>query len=405
MSKILSGLLYLAVIIFSVLMVYLAEQTEKREKRNDEYKLTVSNHGDKRRHICFSIKQHSAKVRLFLIMAVLIPSILAGLRSDEVGTDVLIYGKLLMKEADSVSSFYELNRIDITYTEKGYRLFAFLISRIFDGTGWLLFFSQLLILTCVVYVLHSLKNDFSMWKGYAYFMFCIYYLSFNLMRQSISLVFIFVAFSFLSKSKYIKFLITSLIATMFHSFAIIVAIIMVIIWMLKEKIKNRTTKKLIIVLNIGIMMLWQYVMLFISKILIGPLYRYERYLVTENNLGVPPLDLITSPAFIINLIFCIISFNSICRGRLCKGTYDDVLCLFSIVGMFGSLLQIYLTVAYRVGIYFISFYTIYLPRMLEYKMPIDRKTRTIFFLFLIFAYWLFDCMLSGHSSTAIFTFR
>ena len=83
---------------------------------------------------------------LFLIIAISVPCILAGIRGDSVGTDVLGYATGIMDEANKVSTFQELNRIDRTYTEYGYRFLGFIVSRFFSDLGWLLFFTEVITL-------------------------------------------------------------------------------------------------------------------------------------------------------------------------------------------------------------------------------------------------------------------
>lgn len=375
MNLFLSGLLYLAVIFVSVFFVYISERKGKSYEK------------------------------MPLAVAVILPSILAGLRSDEIGTDVLVYGKLMMQEADRVSSFAELNRIDTTYTEYGYRFFAYLISRIFDGTGWLLFYTEILILGCVIYALYAFKDDISMWKGYACFMFCQYHVSLNLMRQSMAIAILLVAFCYLRRKNYLKFIIISLIATCIHSFSLIIAILMLIIWLAKNSIKTRHQKMFLIAFGIGLVVFWQYFVISLSKILRGPLYRYARYLADNNNSKVPLQAVLTSPSFLINLFFFITAYITMNNQKNDNEDYDNVLFFYSVLGIVGTFLQIYLTIMYRLGIYFTAFNSIYLPRVLEMRSRLSKKNRSIVYILLFFLYWLADCMLSGHSSTATYLLR
>ena len=399
MNLFLSGLLYLTVIFVSVFFVYISERKGKSCGKTSVYStnrnITAVNRN----------KHGSIKNIIPLVIAVILPSILAGLRSDEIGTDVLVYGKLMMQEADRVSSFAELNRIDTTYTEYGYRFFAYLISRIFNGTGWLLFYTEILILGCVIYTLYAFKDDISMWKGYAYYMFCQYHVSLNLMRQSMAIAILLVSFCYLRRNKYLKFLVSSLIATTIHSFSLIIAILMLIIWLVKDSIKTRHRKKLFITFSIGLVVFWQYIVIFLSRILTGPLYRYARYLVDNNSSFVPLHAVLTSPSFLINLFFFITAYITMNNQKNDSKDYDNVLFFYSVLGIVGTFLQVYLTIMYRLGINFIAFNNIYLPRVLEMRSRLSKKNRSIIYVLLFFLYWLADCMLSGHSSTAIYLFR
>lgn len=394
MDRLTSGIFYLFVIFITVLFAWFAE---KNYIVRDRFFTENNQKILKGRHIYIS------KGFFCILMAVLIPSIVAGVRGDTVGTDVLGYAKRIIELADVVDSFSELNRLDTTYTEMGYRFFAFVVSRLFDGLGWFLFFTEILIVGNVARALYLFRKDFSIWKGMAIYMFCYYHVSFNMMRQCIAMSTLLVAFYYLTKESYLKYIVISIISFYFHTFAGVISILVLIIWVSRGMLEKRWQKSFFIAICICLTFFWNFIMVFLSSFFEGVLFRYARYF--SEGEAVSAVDVLTSPLFLINVFLCASAYLIINNSNSQKLKYDNSLFLITFLGVIFQFLQIYITIIYRLGTYMQFFNILYIPRIFELQGFFKKRDRTIILIMVLFTYWIIDCMLSSHTSTAVFEFR
>lgn len=187
---------------------------------------------------------------LFLFLAVLIPAIVAGMRADIIGTDVRSYIEPLQYFANSSNKYSDFinysgplyNGEYLSRFEKGYVSLIYLCSR-FDKSLFLtLFVCELIILGTLIGGLYKFnkKHHLSICLGLFIFLTLFYNLSFNLSRQCIAIFILFFGFNYLIDNSWIKYLITVIIAMLFHNSATIGVVFLVIYWFLyitKGKIK------------------------------------------------------------------------------------------------------------------------------------------------------------------------
>ena len=187
---------------------------------------------------------------LLLFLAVLIPAIVAGMRADIIGTDVRSYIEPLQYFANSSNKYSDFinysgplyNGEYLSRFEKGYVSLIYLCSR-FDKSLFLtLFVCELIILGTLIGGLYKFnkKHHLSICLGLFIFLTLFYNLSFNLSRQCIAIFILFFGFNYLIDNSWIKYLITVIIAMLFHNSATIGVVFLVIYWFLyitKGKIK------------------------------------------------------------------------------------------------------------------------------------------------------------------------
>lgn len=165
---------------------------------------------------------------LLVITALLIPCLLAGLRSENIGTDVKVYVRPLFncaKKASSIKEFYSLGwsiiyRIKKVYEyEYGFSFLIYIITKIFKNIQCVLFFIQALTVVPIYLALRKYEkyND-KIWLGMLMYYFIFFSFSLNAMRQMIGIAIVFYAFSILinGKKKDWLFLLLVLVATLFH---------------------------------------------------------------------------------------------------------------------------------------------------------------------------------------------
>ena len=165
---------------------------------------------------------------ILIVIAVLLPVLLAGFRDSSVGTDALTYARLFTQcsRYTDFMKFYVISDMNI-----GYAAFIYLISRFTDSIFWIYFSVQLLI---TILVWKAIDENVEM--QYKAFALWIYYLMFysyslNLMRQMIAAAILLYGYRFIKKRMLFKYLICVICASLFHITAFVGFIIYLIYWL------------------------------------------------------------------------------------------------------------------------------------------------------------------------------
>lgn len=218
MERILSGLIYLTMFAISCGLFYLS----------DRVKVTSSLSSS-------ALSSDFVVKKLILILAILLPCLLAGLRADSVGVDVETYIVPHMRTASYCDSFLEFcNRMSHS-SEYLYLFLVYICSRFTFDAGLLLFFLQLFTVVPIVMAVTKMKNSISLPMAMATYYFCFYNNSLNMMRQSVSVSLVILGCVYLMKKHArpsIKAIICYVLALFFHKSAFIgiicVAIVIVV---------------------------------------------------------------------------------------------------------------------------------------------------------------------------------
>lgn len=176
----------------------------------------------------------------FSLIAILLPCILAALRANTVGTDMLIYGERLFKTSQNHSFFDFVIDRDKEWL---YYFLVYISSHVFKNIQFQYFFIELLSFAPIYLTLmRDKESNRYAWLGLWIYFFWLFPYSLNLMRQSIAISIIFWAFKFVEQKCLIKYIICVLLASMFHVTALIGIIIYPLYFIVtysKENIDNR----------------------------------------------------------------------------------------------------------------------------------------------------------------------
>jgi hypothetical protein len=199
-------LIYLVVFTFSIFLFYLAEKVQS---------IRIV-------HI------------LLLLMALFLPSILAGCRDLTIGVDVLVYVDPLFRTARYYNT-YSLFSDNCGDCEPLYKLLVYISALFSNKISLLLFLQQFIMISAVYYSYSQFKNT-----APSYIFFIVYFLlffhhGFNMMRQMLAMSFCLISFSFLLKHKLIKSFIAFLPAIGFHSTAFTYLVIYPIFYFANKK--------------------------------------------------------------------------------------------------------------------------------------------------------------------------
>lgn len=164
-AKMFSALFYLLVFASSVVCFYLAE---------------------------LSLRKNGCRLLAACLFAagVLIPSLIAGLRGDNVGRDVLTYVVPNMDDAVVCSSMEEVCEAVEGAWEWAYVGLLYGLSRFFTDAGPLLFSFQLLTVGPIALAAFLMRRRLNPALAMAVYFFCYYNWSFNMMRQFVAVAFV-----------------------------------------------------------------------------------------------------------------------------------------------------------------------------------------------------------------------
>lgn len=156
---------------------------------------------------------------IFSILAVIIPSILAGIRTLDIGIDVQIYVQQNFTTAiysDSLKECIQSCNTDILYVVINY-----VISRISNNINLFMFIIELINMILVYIYIYKKRKSIHMWLAVAAYLLVFYNISLNLVRQSLAISVIIFSMTYAENRDFVKYGICVIIATLLHSTAIL----------------------------------------------------------------------------------------------------------------------------------------------------------------------------------------
>lgn len=199
-----------------------------------------------------TLKNQTKLIRYFIVfLAILLPSILAGLRDFSVGTDVLVYGNPWFNYAHNYVNFKDyVDFAGINSINYLYAVFNFIISRFTGNVHWFYFFLSFIENIIVADSLYKNRDIVSVENGWLTYLFLFFNFTLNILRQSLALVILLWGFWYIRKQKPIQYVLVLIVATLCHSTAII-GIIPYLMYLIITKISNEKLRNFS-VLGVGI---------------------------------------------------------------------------------------------------------------------------------------------------------
>lgn len=236
----------------------------------------------------FSARKLIGNLTKALIMSLPL-SMVAGLRTPNIGRDLITYGISNFQVAHNFNSFssYYNYITNTNETEYGYAVLNFIVSRFTNNLNLFLFVLSLFTLIPFFLGAINLNNKYKspiVLQTVFYFS-ILYGASLNIMRQSVAITWLFLALSVLLKAKnlkWLKSLLLWIIAISFHRTAIIgILIFMLYYYFDAGNHKNVLTRKLYIIFSIGLFLTFSF--LIIKGVISIPFFdKYNQYLDDEN---------------------------------------------------------------------------------------------------------------------------
>lgn len=152
---------------------------------------------------------------LFAAILILILSLVAGIRSINLGYDASKYVRSTLFRIEYFDTYKEF-MANIT-VESGFSTFSYLICMISPNVNLMMFCYSLVTSIFVFLFLYNEKDKIPLSKGIIIYYLTLYLVSFNIIRQSISVAMVLYSFSMLRKNKKIIPILVLLVAMTFHN--------------------------------------------------------------------------------------------------------------------------------------------------------------------------------------------
>lgn len=226
--------------------------------------------------IVFSwIADHDKKASdrvLCAIIIVLIPSLLAGLRANTVGTDVALYAEPIFNQAalsKSLKELYEYCSWRFGTVEIGFLFLARVVSLITNQVGVFLFLLQAVTVFPVVIIAYKNSSSQSIRVTLEVYMFLFYGYSLNIMRESIAVSWFLLAYIYFTEQRYFKMALSLIVAVLFHNSVVIGIALYIFALAICRIIKKPRTMLIFIAASGIIMAMSQQWMVYIINILLS----------------------------------------------------------------------------------------------------------------------------------------
>ncbi len=160
--------------------------------------------------------------RLYLFLSATVLLFLATFRSENVGTDVLVYQKsafIAAQKYGSLSAFFLSGSYHVVTLEPLYLLITYIASR-FNSLAALFFLNELIVIVFTYLSIWFFRESISPSLSLSFFCFCYYLYTFSLIRQFIAVAIILYATTWMMRGGYMKSLILIGVACGFHVSAI-----------------------------------------------------------------------------------------------------------------------------------------------------------------------------------------
>lgn len=325
-----------------------------------------------------SIKFNNNKYQMIsLFIIALILCYFAGVRGIKVGTDTLVYGYRSYLTARQSSFNYFFNYSEFASWSPLVKVLVFYSSKVGSNYFFMMFTLELF------YVLPVFIGIYLLMKKYKevsvlLFVLLFYPLSFNLMRQSIAMGFVFLAYCVHFSDLVYRDLIgigLILVGMLFHSSAIIGSLLILILIFSKAKISPAIGLVILILTLLAMYLIFNYIGLFFIRY-----FGYDKYLIGSGKReggGISTfVQLITLSIFFSLTSFIFISYkgiNDIKNDNIYKSLSLTV--IFGVLVFSLSLINFWF---HRISFYFLQFIVLYISYCLT-KIK-DRSTKVFFFI-------------------------
>lgn len=201
--------------------------------------------------LCGYCSEKVKKLRYFFaFIAILLPSILGGVRSPKLGTDNFYFFQPDFYIAHASESFVKAEQ-NLNFDILSEWLFYF-ISRFTSNYHWFCFIVSLITMSLVYIAIFRKRGKCDVGLALLIYFFLFYCPMICYARQSIALALCLFSVHYAENKKYSFFFIIIAIAYFFHASAILFLIYFIINYFLNKNVENRKKKGLLMLLIVGV---------------------------------------------------------------------------------------------------------------------------------------------------------
>ena len=335
----------------------------------------------------------SKKNIVLLITAILIASLIGGLRDFTIGTDVNVYGKRWFEVASKAVSFNSYIG-NFNTTEYGYLLLNYIVSRFTSDVNIFLFILQLICNTLVFSTLYHYRDKCPLWASILMYLCTFYCMSFNILRQACALSIIFACTIFLEKKEIIKYILGTAIALFFHSSALLAGVMILGIYFIS---KTKPKKQFIIIfiamctLGIGLSYIKEVIAFGYNIGIVNErIYNYI-FIFVKDNLEFPLVEFLFKTLF---LFVCLISLKKTNKDF----KYNNFLFICILFDLILSQTKMFISYSERFSFYLGYISMIYIPQSFN-ALSKNRNNKFIInmlFTSVMLTYWVYNYVIEGH---------
>lgn len=334
----------------------------------------------------YNIKNNSNSIRRlkigFLVINMGTLILISGLRGISVGTDTKAY--LLLYDNSKSLSWSELFNQRV---EWAYGILTKVCSLIYDDHQFYLLVFSFIIGVGFAYIIYKSSDDIPL-SLFLYVTLRIYSQSMNIMRQSVAIMLIGIAYLFIKEKKWIKSTLIIILATGFHTTAIIGFLLIPL-----SIIKLTKSRTFILLLIEGCIIVNWNSLIFLFIRITG---KYQHYLSSSYFDG-------SSGGRIVALII----FSFVCVGiyEICVNQYQDmefrkisILLVASFAYVSGTIVRQNAALLERIVMYFLPFILIMIPIIIknfDYRFKIQLKLYTYCAFGAYYLMFMFNGSMSG----------
>lgn len=382
-------LIYLIVFALSILLIYCSEK--------------------------FSSKSWIRKISVFGALAM--PTLLAGLRANSIGTDTISYLVPIFDNAQTAKNFaqfqgsqfvYHFSNTTVSEYEIGFTTLVYIVTKLFGNLCVLQTIIAGSIIGLVYAALNKWKRDVPVWFGMAVFYFMYFNGTMNLMRQWMAMSILLLGLQYIFGRKK-KFFLYVLAACLFHKSALLGIVFYVLYYFIKDhkkQSKKKNKKRYVLKLNrrqvsltdlmVGLVFVTATVaILFVNKLvtpvlnLLG-LSRYQYYL--SGIFKFMPNQVILRIPILILLILGRKEFK---KKYLGANFFIAMILLDLVVSQLAGITSN----SWRISVYFSMFSIISIPALYKCTRRISQKLTGSIMMVYLLVYWIYFFVLMGTHAT------
>lgn len=328
------------------------------------------------------------------LASILIICCFAAFRAYTVGTDINVYGFKRFSYAGLYNSIVDYITLKSFGTEYLYHVLNYIVYKTSHSFQLFLFILQL-IPVLVVYRLASKNRTNSTYSLYIIcYLFIWFNSSLNILRQTIAIFIVLYAYNYIEQKKYLKYIIFVLIASLFHSTALICLL------MPCMQIFSNRKNKFLHLFFIVVILFFSYFTLDILLKMISTmpiLNEYQRYITYNSG------ETFSSIFMFVKLIFLILNITY--AKYIEKNKSNSLLIYYVTLDFVLYCSSAFIDYGYRISYYFLPYWIMLIPKI-DFSIE-DRKVKSTYRLLiaiLLVLYWVVRFVICKYDGTIPYKF-